>query len=185
MAQPAAVRGAAYELACQRALQRMFGAVLGHSGGANDGGVDLAGWWAIQGAGRLRVLVQCKAEAKKAGPAYVRELEGTVVRAAWDRTVPGRAHDTAAMPVGVLASVSGFSRAALIHAQSSRAPLALIHLAGAGGPSEFDALRCHGIVWNDALGGANGLLRGRLAQRWPLQASAPTLLLDGLPIAVY
>ncbi|WFD34300.1 hypothetical protein MCUN1_001139 [Malassezia cuniculi] len=185
MALPARVRGTAYELACQRELQRMLGAVLVHSGGTNDGGVDLSGWWTPM-RDRVRVLVQCKAEAKKVGPAYVRELEGTALRAAWDRSRlrTEEAYIPTAMPLGVLASASGFSRAALLYAQSSQVPLALIHLSGTGsGAAEFDTLKCHGLVWNDALSGPNGILKGHFEQRWSLHTSSPILLLDGHPIA--
>ncbi|EEB89062.1 hypothetical protein MPER_12892 [Moniliophthora perniciosa FA553] len=61
-------------------------------GGKEDGGIDLIGWWWIpEGAKesnavdfsrrkRVRVVAQCKAEKKKIGPGYVRELEGVVFR---------------------------------------------------------------------------------------------------------
>jgi hypothetical protein len=59
---------------------------LAQVGGANDGGVDLRGWWTIpsregqakSGLRRLRVVAQCKAESKPLGPRAVRELEGVM-----------------------------------------------------------------------------------------------------------
>lgn len=51
-------------------------------GGKDDFGIDLIGTWAPPSApAPLKVLVQCKALAKKASPALVRELEGAFVGA--------------------------------------------------------------------------------------------------------
>ncbi|WWC92746.1 uncharacterized protein L201_007705 [Kwoniella dendrophila CBS 6074] len=73
-------------------------------GGANDGGIDLKGWWwlpkpkykfgpqsqsqiqiqsqnrssDIENLKRIRVIVQCKAEKKSLGPRAIRELEGVM-----------------------------------------------------------------------------------------------------------
>jgi Protein of unknown function (DUF2034) len=69
-------------------------------GGKEDGGIDLLGWWWLppndsslllesssdtpssmsKRRRRLRVIGQCKAEKKKTGPKYVRELEGISFR---------------------------------------------------------------------------------------------------------
>ena len=174
-------RGTAFENVCLGALQRWMGMRLYRTGGAGDRGMDLCGWWApsqalgrgapgassAPSAERLRVIVQCKAEAKRVGPAVVRELEGTLIRASWDRLAPhggepaaspekddctavcsqeadwrdgtpqsasgpvGDAYSPASAAdaplVGILASASGFSKQALLHARSSRLPLALVH----------------------------------------------------------
>lgn len=197
MALSPAARGAAYERACLYTLQHMLGASLTHTGGAHDRGIDLVGWWALPPA-RIRLLVQCKAEARRVAPAYVRELEGTVVRAAWDRTAAidaSSAADAAAaltpMPIGVLVALHGFTRAALLHAQGSRVPLALVHLGGeegeegaaaASAPTTFTSpapLPCRGLVWNDAFAAR---VAHRVTQRWPLHGHTPTLLVDGRPI---
>ncbi|KDN45583.1 hypothetical protein K437DRAFT_218340, partial [Tilletiaria anomala UBC 951] len=60
---------------------------LVRSGGAGDKGIDLKGWWKLPSresssaqAENVRVLVQCKAEAKKLGPRTLRELEGSMHR---------------------------------------------------------------------------------------------------------
>lgn len=182
-----AARGAAYERACMHTLQRMLGASLMHTGGAHDRGIDLVGWWALPPT-RIRILVQCKAEARRVAPAYVRELEGTVVRAAWDRAAHSGA-DAAApacMPIGVLVALHGFTRAALVHAQGSRVPLALVHLGGeaealapAADAAPPPLLPCCGLVWNDAF---SARVAHRVTQRWPLHGHTPTLLLDGHPI---
>ena len=88
-------RGSAFERATRHFLARepFKLALLSHSGGANDHGVDLRGWWrppslagsstnsSSSGSGSgsrmgLRALVQCKAVAKPLGPRALRELEG-------------------------------------------------------------------------------------------------------------
>ncbi|WFD32874.1 hypothetical protein MSPP1_003927 [Malassezia sp. CBS 17886] len=100
----AAARGAAYELASLEKLSTWLGMQLYRTGGAGDRGIDLCGWWAPGALGgaldplrtrnaaadplRMRVVVQCKAEAKPMAPAVVRELEGTLVRAKWERLHP-------------------------------------------------------------------------------------------------
>lgn len=89
------------------------------------------------------VLVQCKAEKEHLGPAVVRQLEGSILADLARRnpprrslappqtttttttTVPG-ARDTA--PIGILVGLSGFSRAAILHAQTSAVPIVLAHL---------------------------------------------------------
>ncbi|PKI82585.1 hypothetical protein MVES1_003865 [Malassezia vespertilionis] len=178
-------RGTAYELACLHKLQTWLGMCIYRTGGAGDRGIDLCGWWSplvlrsearTSIHDRMRVLVQCKAEAKPVGPGIVRELEGTLIRAVWDKLVPleavalpGAEEDVPiaardAPLLGVLTSVSGFSKHALLHARSSRIPMLLLHLA-AHDPS-FERLVCTGFVWNDALAGSNGLLGGRCEVGW-------------------
>jgi hypothetical protein len=77
--------GTRYEYTVRQSLKRL-GFSLQHSGGASDGGIDLLGEWKLGVANiNMRVLIQCKALAKRAGPNLVRELEGAFngVPAGW------------------------------------------------------------------------------------------------------
>ncbi|WFD04166.1 hypothetical protein MOBT1_002869 [Malassezia obtusa] len=199
----ATVRGTAYEHACRHTLQHWLRMRVYRTGGANDCGMDLCGWWSPQALQPppapahhdwMRVIVQCKALAKPAGPSIVRELEGTLVRALWDKFQP---RDEMLDPesvtppeaplVGVLAALSGFSKQAILQARSSRIPMLLLHLTSPH--DDFRDLHCAGFVWNEAL--ANGALRGRLDVGWvehaPRGRSAPTsrvvLYHDGVAVA--
>lgn len=93
--------GTSYENFANETLATLFpGMKLDRVGGANDGGIDLRGWWLVprsssssktkqatqevssestqeRGPMRIRVIVQCKAEGKKCGPVHLRELHGT------------------------------------------------------------------------------------------------------------
>ncbi len=92
-------------------------------GGKEDGGVDLLGWWWLphddMTRSRLRVVAQCKAEQKKMGPAYVRELEGVLFRFMASDPVP---------VVALLISQSAFTKSTILRAQSSPIPFLLLHL---------------------------------------------------------
>ncbi|KAL4399633.1 hypothetical protein ACI68E_004016 [Malassezia pachydermatis] len=204
MAVAAATRGAAYEMACLHTLTPWLSMRLHRTGGAGDRGIDLQGWWDVpqvaqstSTCGSVRVLVQCKAEKKAIGPSVVRELEGTTFRAICENQ--GRAADLAtSLPassvttpvLGLLASFSGFSKQAILHARSSRVPLLLLHLCTPS-PSieETERLTCRGFVWNDALAGPQGLLRGRYEAVWT--STSPTsytpsrlsLYCDGIRVA--
>lgn len=90
------------------------------------------------------VLVQCKAEKEHLGPAIVRQLEGSILADLARRNPPRRSlappppvpscstttvpqgRDTA--PIGILVGLSGFSQAAILHAQTSAVPIVLAHL---------------------------------------------------------
>jgi len=48
---------------------------LHRTGGADDKGIDLSGSWTL-GDKNVPVVIQCKNEAKKIGPRYIRELCG-------------------------------------------------------------------------------------------------------------
>ncbi|KAI9667030.1 MAG: hypothetical protein M1829_005570 [Trizodia sp. TS-e1964] len=76
--------GTHYEYVVLRALLRL-GLRLRRVGGRNDAGIDLLGTWALPHTAPLRVLVQCKALSRAAGPNYIRELEGAFAGAprAW------------------------------------------------------------------------------------------------------
>ncbi|KAL3418363.1 hypothetical protein PVAG01_10079 [Phlyctema vagabunda] len=68
--------GTHYEYIVQSSL-RQLGMSLKRIGGKSDCGIDLLGTWNIPSAPQpLKVLVQCKALARKIDPAQARELEG-------------------------------------------------------------------------------------------------------------
>ncbi|WFD21226.1 hypothetical protein MCAP1_003487 [Malassezia caprae] len=168
-------RGAAYELACLRTLKSWMGMQLYRTGGAGDCGVDLRGWWSPEpvGAEAYRVLVQCKAEKRPVGPAIVRELEGTLLRAGW----VGQQTQAAETLFAILASASGFSKQSLLHMRASPLPMLLLHLAADVAQAEVpDVLPCQGFVWNDALAGRHGLLRGDYEAIWHTRADQPPVL---------
>jgi len=73
--------GTHYEYVVKSSLERL-GFSLRQTGGASDYGIDLLGTWIVPGINlSLRVLVQCKATARKSNPSVVRELEGAFVGA--------------------------------------------------------------------------------------------------------
>ncbi|GAA5992199.1 hypothetical protein JCM10908_001814 [Rhodotorula pacifica] len=84
------------------------------------------------------VLVQCKAEKDRLGPSIVRELEGSILADLARRNRPSLSSRSLAppspgaaagsAPIGVLVGLSGFSEAAIRHAQTSAIPLVLAHL---------------------------------------------------------
>ena len=171
-------------------------------GGKSDGGIDLQGWWWFPSTEntsqrrRLRVLAQCKAEQKKIGPKYVREMEGVLLRFSAAHGQPlavpvhgqfppdTRPQETTHVPtVGLFISASPYSKSTLLRAHSSPLPLALLHLPWAGSrdpevSSSVDSVEGSGemapgsIVFNAALGGSTGLLRGEVESRWEYHATA-------------
>lgn len=73
--------GTHYEYTVQNALERL-GISLKRIGGKSDYGIDLLGTWSVPSALQpLKVLVQCKAFARKIEPSQARELEGAFVGA--------------------------------------------------------------------------------------------------------
>jgi Protein of unknown function (DUF2034) len=143
---------------------------------------------------RLRVLAQCKAEKRKMGPGYLRELEGVVYRYATNAStstsanvnsspIPNPSHRvpqalfppkdlshsaiaTEPPPVALLVSESAFTRNCLLAAHASPLPFLLVHLPR----SDPDALG-GAIFGNPALISARGLLRGELEIRWEHSAA--------------
>ncbi|KAJ3182965.1 hypothetical protein HDU87_007387 [Geranomyces variabilis] len=117
-------RGTAFELLTLRMLRR-HGLSLRRVGGADDRGVDLRGQWDFCSTTRpmapsLPAIVQCKDyETARAGPALIRELEGTAARES-----PGT--------VAVFACSAGFSQAAVAAAFASLTPIALVVVAETG-----------------------------------------------------
>lgn len=176
MATSAVGRGAAYELACLRTLNSWLGMQLYRTGGAGDCGVDLRGWWSPGpvGADEYRVLVQCKAEKRRVGPVIVRELEGTLLRAGW---VEQRTQVAPVPLFAILASASGFSKQSLLHMRASPLPMLLLHLGVDVAQAEMpEVLSCQGFVWNDALAGRHGLLRGDYEAVWHTRIKEPPVL---------
>ncbi|KAN0127217.1 Protein of unknown function (DUF2034) domain containing protein [Lactarius tabidus] len=173
-------RGTAFENRALSLLSEHMSMSLTRVGGSNDGGVDLIGWWWVPGCEktypekhgewslanrrRLRVLAQCKAEKRKMGPGYLRELEGVVYRHAATASRDPPHHDvptpTEAPPVALLVSESAFTRGCLLAANASHLPFLLVHLP----PSEPGKLGA--IFGNPALVSAKGVLRGELEIRW-------------------
>lgn len=98
---------------------------------------------------RLRVLSQCKAEKRKMGPAYLRELEGVVYKyasATAAGTLPHHPSESESPrapqtmipnepttskeppPIALLVSESAFTRHCLLAAHASPLPFLLVHL---------------------------------------------------------
>ncbi|KAI8593655.1 hypothetical protein BDZ88DRAFT_96476 [Geranomyces variabilis] len=117
-------RGTAFELLTLRTLRR-HGLNLRQVGGADDRGIDVRGQWdfcpTLQPvAPSLPAIVQCKDyETARAGPALIRELEGTAAR-------------ESPSTVAIFACSAGFSRAVVAAAFASRTPIALVVVAKTG-----------------------------------------------------
>ncbi|KAI9511678.1 hypothetical protein F5148DRAFT_1297868 [Russula earlei] len=180
------IAGPAFEHRALALLTKHMSMSLTRVGGSHDGGVDLIGWWWISSAQKLRVLAQCKAEKRRVGPAYLRELEGVVYRhAASVPSAPSTPNGSppSPPPVALLVSESAFTRNCLLAAYASPLPFLLVHLppnasltAGDndddgssssshnGGDSAAGALGA--IFGNPALVSARGLLGGHLEFRW-------------------
>lgn len=74
--------GTLYEYTVLTSLARLSFTLTRTTRGAGDLGIDLTGTWSLPSRPYpLRVLVQCKALAKKLGPQHVRELEGAFIGA--------------------------------------------------------------------------------------------------------
>ncbi|GAA6023466.1 hypothetical protein JCM11491_000586 [Sporobolomyces phaffii] len=113
--------GTAYELATLNLLASApYSMRLLRVGGANDRGVDLRG---TSHQGRFDVVVQCKATQSRLGPAAVREFEAVL-------------HRERSRPLGIVASLAGFSNETLRRSFESDVPLSLVHLS-----APRDALR--------------------------------------------
>jgi Protein of unknown function (DUF2034) len=141
--------------------------------------------WNAANRRRLRVLAQCKAEKRKMGPGYLRELEGVAYRYTNDVISTGPIPDpsnpkgsysshstttiTTAMAgpsqppptVALLVSESAFTRNCLLAAHASPLPFLLVHIP----PDESDAL-AGAIFGNPALISSRGVLKGQLEIRW-------------------
>lgn len=81
--------GTHYEYTVQNSLQRL-GMSLKRIGGKSDYGIDVLGTWNLPSALQpLKVLIQCKAFARKVEPSHARELEGAFVGAPTGWRGPG------------------------------------------------------------------------------------------------
>lgn len=211
-------RGVAFEERALSALSELSMS-LRRVGGRNDGGIDLQGWWWIpsdisaeqrnvgeehangrrrigidpsgQRRTRIRVLAQCKAERKKLGPSYVRELEGVLHRyiastSSASVSIPSAEEESATLGTGgalvpaiaLLVSQSAFTKAAILSAFSSPLPLLLVHLpplpasmdsslqTDVNPEADLDSGSIGSAVWNPALGGLKGLLGNKMELRW-------------------
>ncbi|KAF8834680.1 hypothetical protein BDN67DRAFT_914442 [Paxillus ammoniavirescens] len=140
-------RGTAFEQRSLQVLQDTLSMSLRRVGGKSDGGIDLVGWWWLPFSNpplglddglprrRLRVLAQCKAEKKKFGPNYVREMEGV-----WHTQSRSLSPSHSLSPsyererlgvystVALLLSESPFSQSTLLRAYKSTVPFLLVHL---------------------------------------------------------
>lgn len=199
-------QGTAFERHSLEVLQQNMSMSLKQVGGKEDGGIDLIGWWWLpeissRGTGtsgtislarrrRIRVIGQCKAEKKKMGPNYFRELEGVLYRYMTnpvDRKKYFEPHDggSQGLPVvALLISQSPFTKTTIINANSSRIPSILLHLPGDTETAQL------GTAWvNPALSGSEGLLGGRMELRWErnpeLQHGRPAMWWDGVRLPAY
>ncbi|KAJ3782427.1 hypothetical protein GGU10DRAFT_363920 [Lentinula aff. detonsa] len=211
-------RGTSFENRCLHLLEAHLGMVLQRVGGKEDGGVDLNGWWwlpdvakdtaALQSPDilspndartkdpslqRIRVIAQCKAEKKKIGPKYVRELEGVAWRymALEKDTLRNPSHESDGVSnneaskettpiVAVFLSESPFTKSTVLRAMSSQVPFLLIYVPPLAGtkpdpenPSESEeeidspsVLSPGSCIYNPALGASGGLFKGELEVRW-------------------
>ena len=149
-------------------------------GGRGDGGVDLQGWWwlpddnqnpegqarILDDSGllrkRLRILAQCKAERKKLGPNYVREMEGVLHR----HMFSANKSPEDVQVVALVISESTFTKAAVLCALSSHVPFLLVHLPPARETPPSEEPQVGFVVWNAVLSGESGILKGQFELRW-------------------
>ncbi|KAI9843647.1 MAG: hypothetical protein M1838_002522 [Thelocarpon superellum] len=108
--------GTHYEYTTQRSLAR-YGLELRRIGGRSDGGIDLLGHWTLPSdvppstastpapAPPLKILVQCKAIKRPAGPQIIRELEGAFAGAPVGWRVAGGVLGAMVVPTGATKGV--------------------------------------------------------------------------------
>ncbi|KAF9071901.1 hypothetical protein BDP27DRAFT_1321575 [Rhodocollybia butyracea] len=199
-------RGTSFENRCLLLLEKELGMSLQRVGGKEDGGVDLSGWWWLPDVDipdspqntnegvdrpfkRIRILGQCKAERKKIGPKYVRELEGVVGRyMALESDAAAKGTSKTPTPViAIFLSESPFTKSAILRAMTSKAPFLLVYLPplvgsdienSNGTDSEertapLDSIQPPGsCIYNPALGGSTGLFKGEIEARWVWSSSS-------------
>lgn len=180
-------RGVAFETKCMRLLQDNLSMSLRRVGGASDGGIDLQGWWWLPTSEklpntedglqyrRMRILAQCKAEKKKIGPAYLREMEGVLHRYVVDPSqhpLSSWEPETTTLKsypiVGLFLSSSPFTKQTILRAQSSPLPFCLLHIPVLDGKTtendEAQDSHIGSVVFNHAL--TSGVLHGEIEARW-------------------
>lgn len=183
-------RGTRFENSTKLYLSKRIPSMeLMRTGGANDGGIDLFGWWyptsscldtsATSTSDRVRVIVQCKAEAKKLGPIHVREIRGVVEKMSRENTAI----------LAVLSSASGFSKQCLLQFYSCSFPLLFLHLVAPNSTNQQhddDHLppTCLSMLPNEAL--SEQLLNGKMEIKHITSIDAsgrkqmvPTVYVDG------
>ncbi|KAK2044098.1 hypothetical protein LZ31DRAFT_305999 [Colletotrichum somersetense] len=73
--------GTRYEYVVSSTLSQ-YGIQVVRVGGASDNGIDLLGTWDVPSQNQpIKVIIQCKGGAQRAGPSLVRELEGSFIGA--------------------------------------------------------------------------------------------------------
>lgn len=181
-------QGTAFEERSLNLLHKTMSMSLKRVGGREDGGIDLLGWWWLPPTNdsllnhddiptspskrrRIRVIGQCKAEKKKLGPKYVRELEGVLYRFLTNSLDIPESEFTTQLPmVALLMSESEFTKSAILRANSSPIPFFLLHLPAANKSDDTTIDADEGnlgmALCNPALCGSDGLLKGNMELRW-------------------
>ncbi|KAL4260893.1 hypothetical protein AB1N83_008822 [Pleurotus pulmonarius] len=199
-------KGTAFEHRSLQILAQDLAMDLHRVGGKDDGGVDLIGWWKLPHfpldptaatlPERIRVVAQCKAEKKKIGPKYIRELEGVLhehVHMArhlnsqlfdveQDALSGYKTDDVAALSpetswnqfptIALFISESPFTKSAILRMLSSTVPLLFLHIPPTpSGTSSHDLSIIEdspigAVLVNPALAGTRGILRGQVEIRW-------------------
>ncbi|TFK67590.1 hypothetical protein BDN72DRAFT_770577 [Pluteus cervinus] len=142
-------KGTAFEKRSLLLLETHLCMTLRRTGGKSDRGIDLQGWWWLPQShsnfqypkSRIRVFAQCKAEKKRLGPKYIREMEGAVSRyLPWIKSPPLQPppneadewseveSDKVSPLVAMVISESPFTKEALLCVHSSPIPFLLTHI---------------------------------------------------------
>ncbi|KAL1731818.1 hypothetical protein EV714DRAFT_208158 [Schizophyllum commune] len=221
-------KGTAFEQRSLAVARTRLSMSLRRVGGKSDGGIDLTGWWWLPHASdalqtrhasngdasrpqlharrRMRVLAQCKAEKKKIGPNYVREMEGVLYQyrgapprqaalSPTDSPEPSSENMDEDSPtslgypiVALFISESPFTKSTMLRALSSTVPFLLLHLPptqpthpttpSSSVPSSSDAASdtMGSILMNHAL---SRMLGGDLEVRWERNLSDGRQSTDG------
>lgn len=197
-------KGTAFEHRSLQILAHDLAMDLHRVGGKDDGGVDLIGWWKLPRfppnptsatlPERIRVVAQCKAEKKKIGPKYIRELEGVLHEHIHIARHPNSQHveentfsgpktgDVAALnldaswnqfpTIALFISESSFTKSAILRMLSSTVPLLFLHIPPASSSTSSHNLgitedsSIGAALVNPALAGTRGVLRGEVEIRW-------------------
>ena len=132
-------RGTIHEYSVLEAL-KPYRFRLTRTGGSDDKGVDLKGIWKL--GTEIPVVIQCKNEAKKIGPRYIREMSGMKT------TLPGT--------IAILASTSMYTPLAIRSMITSEVPIALTLF-----QQYEDGGMLEQLVWNRPAGAILGDLQVR------------------------
>ena len=114
--------GTEYEYKAIEALKNMSFDIQ-RCGKAGDQGVDFRGIWTLPDKS-IPVIGQCKKEAKKCPPKYIRELEGTITHQS--QSIAEGTHQNLIKDLfGIFVSHSGYSTEAITYAMQSQYPIIL------------------------------------------------------------